>query len=311
MIVRSIHLGFTVPDSDAAQATLYYPADVAGIDDARLTGNVVADTAAAPWPIVILVPGINVGPDAYRWLAIRLVESGCCAVTYSTIGSLGPAGRGITPGIDMSALAPDVLGTRCSASAIAPLLEALGELDEAAAPAGHLDFEHVVLGGHSAGGTVVLHNTDPDWVPGLRRAFAYAGHTMTATALGHDEAAVVQVPSRVPVLLLTGSNDAVIAASRDRYRSDDAAHDPVGRTFHEAIARDENDSWLVELTDGNHFSICDPVDETSGRSFLEPELRADDADVRSLLGDLIVAFVTGADLAAVVDTPGVARWERR
>lgn len=319
MIVRSIHLGFEVPDADAAQATLYYPADEAALGDARLTGIVAADVSAAPWPIVILVPGINVAPDAYRWLACRLVESGCCAVTYSTIGALGPAGRGITPGIDLAALDPAGIGARCSATAIVPLLMALQALDPSSPPAAHIDFDRVVLGGHSAGGTVVLHNSDPAWIPGLRAVFAYAGHTMTATSLGHDEASVAAIPAQVPVLLLGGSGDAVIAASRDRYRNDGALHDPVGRTFHEALSRDKGDSWLVELVDGNHFSVCDPVDETSGRSFLEPELRADDRAVRDLLASVIVAFVqqtvqtnvTGSPVGDLMTSPGVERWSCR
>ena len=49
---------------------------------------------------------------------------------------------------------------------------------------------------------------------------------MTTTALGHEEASVAAIPAQVPVLLLGGSGDAVIAGSRDRYRNDDALHDP-------------------------------------------------------------------------------------
>ena len=91
--------------------------------------------------------------------------------------------------------------------------------------AGQVDLSRVVVGGHSAGGTVALHNSNPDWVPGLHAVFAYAAHTMTATALGHDEATVAPVPAKVPVMLMSGADDGVIAASRDRYRTDDGAHD--------------------------------------------------------------------------------------
>lgn len=315
MIVRAVHLGFEVPEASGAQATIYYPGDESQLDDARLTGLVAADTSGAPWPIVIVMPGINVAPDAYRWLACRLVEAGFCAVTYSAIGSLGPAGTGITPGIDLTALAPDVAGTRCSASAIEPLLAALrlatGPLD------GNLDFGSIGLIGHSAGGTVALHNTEPAWIPGLRAVVAYGAHTMTATVLGHDEATVVAIPSKVPILLAAGSNDAVIAASRDRYRSDTGEHDPIRRTFDEGIGRDANDCWLIELVEANHFTLCDPVDETSGRSFLEPDLQADDRSTRELLARLVVCFLEGTlrdaatSLHDLVDDPGVGRWARR
>ena len=163
-----------------------------------------------------------------------------------------------------------------------------------------------------------MHNSDPGWVPGLQAVFAYAAHTMVATALGHGEAAVVPIPAQVPILLLGGAYDGVIAASRDRYRTDDGAHDPVRRTFAEAIDRQQEDSWLVELADAGHFAICDPVDTTSGRSFLEPDTATANPAVRNLLGDLIAAFIatslgrpTDASLDRLVEHPSVRHWERR
>ena len=272
MIVRGLHFSFDA-QSDAALGTLYYPGDDRRLDVARLTGQVPADDADAPWPVVVIMPGINVAPDSYRWLAHRLVADGLCVVTYAAIGSLGPAGRGITPGLDLSALAPDTIGTRPSSTALGPLLGSLAELSGAddTPVAGLVDLARVAVGGHSAGGTVALHNSDPSWVPGLRAVFAYAAHTMVATALGHGEAAVAPIPAKVPTMLLGGADDGVIAASRDRYRTDHGAHDPVRRTFAEAIDRQQGDSWLVELAGAGHFAICDPVDATSGRSFLEPD----------------------------------------
>ena len=261
-----------------------------------MTGQVPADDTDAPWPIVVLLPGINVVPDGYRWLAHRLVADGLCVVTYAAIGSLGPAGRGITPGIDLAALAPDTIGTRPSSTALMPLLDHLAELaaDEHCPVSGRVDLGRVIMGGHSAGGTTALHNSDPGWVPGLQAVFAYAAHTMVATALGHGEAAVLPIPAQVPIMLLGGAEDGVIEASRDRYRSDDEAHDPVRRTFLEAIDRQQGDCWLVELADAGHFAICDPVDTTSGRSFLEPSAATTDPAVRELLGDLIAAFTAAS-----------------
>ncbi|WP_419929993.1 alpha/beta hydrolase [Candidatus Poriferisocius sp.] len=319
MIVRGLHSSFDA-GGDAALATLFYPGDDSRLDEARLTGQVPADDTDAPWPVVVLLPGINVVPDGYRWLAHRLVADGLCVVTYAAIGSLGPAGRGITPGIDLAALAPDTIGTRPSATALGPLLTQLAELaaDEQCPVAGRVNLGRVVVGGHSAGGTAALHNSDPGWVPGLQGVFAYAAHTMVATALGHGEAAVVPIPAQVPIMLLGGADDGVIAASRDRYRTDDEAHDPVRRTFAEAIVRQQGDSWLVELADAGHFAICDPVDTTSGRSFLEPDPTTVDPAIRNLLGDLIAGFVatsldlpTDASLDRLVDHPSVRHWDRR
>jgi dienelactone hydrolase len=317
MIVRSVHFGFNVPDTDASIATLYYPADEGSLDAARLTGLVAADRSHAPWPLVIMLPGINVTPDSYRWLAIRLVQAGYCAATYASIGSLGPAGRGITPGMDMAAFGPDMTASRCSATALGPLLDAIADLDEPVQ--GLIDFDRVAIGGHSAGGTIALHNTDPSWVPGLVCAFGFGGHTMTSMSLGHNEASVTAVPSKVPILLLTGADDGVVAASRDRYRTDDQAHDPVQRTFDEAIRRNQDDSWIVELTDGNHFTICDPIDETSGRSFLEAELRSTDSAARDTLALVLLAFLgehcqepSEQDrVEDLVNARTISRWARR
>ena len=319
MIVRGLHFSFDA-SGDAALGTLFYPGDDRRLEEARLTGQVPADDADPPWPVVVLLPGINVVPDGYRWLAHRLVADGLCVVTYAAIGSLGPAGRGITPGLDLAALAPDTIGTRPSSTALGPLLACLAELsaDEHSPVAGRVDLGRVVVGGHSAGGTAALHNSDPSWVPGLQAVFAYAAHTMVATALGHGEAAVLPIPAKVPIMLLGGADDGVIAASRDRYRTDDGDHDPVRRTFAEAIPRQEGDSWLVELAGAGHFAICDPVDTTSGRSFLEPDSATADPTVPELLGDLIAAFVAASlgrpsrvKMEQLVDHPSVGHWDRR
>ena len=319
MIVRGWHFAFDA-DGDPALATLYYPGDDRRLEEARSTGRVPALEDDAPWPVVVMMPGINVAPDSYRWLAQRLVADGLCVVTYAAIGSLGPAGRGITPGLDLSALAPATIGTRPSATALGPLLASLGELaaDDDNPVAGLLDLDQVVVGGHSAGGTVALHNSDPAWLPGLRAVFTFAAHTMTATALGHDEATVAAVPAQVPIMLLGGADDGVIAASRDRYRADDGAHDPIRRTFHEAISRHQGVSWLIELADAGHFAICWPVDTTTGRTFLEPNPAETDPTTRELLGDLIATFIatsldrpTTTSLERLVEHQSVSHWDRR
>ena len=317
VIVRGRHFAFDA-GGDPAQATLYYPGDRLRLEEARLSGQVPA-APGAPWPLVIMMPGINVAPDTYRWLAHRLVPSGVCVVTYAAIGSLGPAGQGITPGLDLDALTPANIGTRPAATALGPLLGHLAGLSESdgAPPAPMVDLDRVVVGGHSAGGTVALHSSDPGWVAGLRAVFAYGAHTMTATSLGHGEAALVAIPAKVPVMLLAGTDDGVIAASRDRYGRSSGVHDPVRRTFDEAIGHRRGDSWLVELAGAGHFAVCDPVDTTSGRAFLEPDGGSDPA-ARELIGDLVASFVAaslgelaGARLEQLVAHELVTHWDRR
>ena len=304
-LVRSIHRG----GPGTLRVTAFYPADPAMVDDARLTGVVAPQ--AGPFPLVVFLPGINVTSDAYRWLAGELAGAGHVVAIPSVIDDLGPAGTGISPGIDLMALAPDVAGTRPSASALADAV-ALVVDDPLLGPV--VERGRIVLGGHSAGGTVVLHNARPDWFGGVCGAFTYAGHTVTSTQLGHEEMAVTEIPSSTPLLLLAGAADGVIAASRDRYRSDDGDHDPVWLTFRRGITSDRGDCRYVELADGTHFTPCRPLDRTSGRTFLEPADPPGQEVTRRLLADLVLAFLDaslgradGAALDELASGDGVSR----
>ena len=308
-LVRSVHRAGT----GSLRLTLFYTAESDALSGARLTG-VLPPSPSGPLPTVVFMPGINVVPESYRWLAAELASAGFVVAIYSLIGDLGPAGRGITPGIDLAALAPEDLGRRPSAVALREVIDLvvadplLGD---------HVDPDRVVLGGHSAGGTMALHNAQPAWFPGVRAAFSYAGHTMAATRLGYGEAAVMPIPSATPLLLLSGANDGVIAASRDRYRSEGGRHDPVRRTFEETVTASAGDRWWIELANGTHFTPCDPVDHTSGRSFLDPADPPRQAAARQLLGELVLAFLLEhltdgpPVLGDLVSTSGISAWARR
>lgn len=309
-LVRSVHRA----GAGSLRVTLFYPADPADLPAARLTGILPA-AAPAPLPVVVLMPGINVVADSYRWLATELAGAGFVVAVPSLIEDLGPLGHGITPGFDLAALTPAVLGTRPSARVLGDVIELVtGD----PLLGGSVDPERLALGGHSAGGTVALLNAQPTWFAGIRAAFAYAGHTMAATRLGFGEAAIMPIPPAVPLLLLSGANDGVIAESRDRYRSGEGGpHDPVRSTFEQAVTRDRNDCWFVELGGGTHFTPCRPLDETSGRSFLDPTGGAEQTGVRRLLADLLLAFLVEhlhhepAGLGDLVERPGVSAWARR
>ena len=308
-LVRSVHRA----GPGGLRVTLFYPADPRDLPGARLTG-ILPVAAPGPLPAVVIMPGVNVTPDSYRRMASELAEAGFVVAVYSLVEDLGPLGHGITPGFDLAALAPEVLGTRPSASVLGDVIDLVTDdplLGE------HVSPDRLALGGHSAGGTMALQNAQPAWFPGIRAAFAYAGHTMAATRLGYGEAAIMPIPSATPLLLLSGANDGVIAASRDRYRSGDGPHDPVRSTFDEGVTADSGDCWFVELADGVHFTPCDPVDHTSARSFLDPPDPPRQAETRRLLGDLVLAFLDEhlaggpARLGDLVDRPGVSAWARR
>lgn len=292
--VRCLHDVVAVDDHsapfDRIQIRVHYPAHDDGSDEVRMSGVMPAASADAPWPVVIIVPGVNIAPEAYRWLAVALARSGYVTVTYSWVDMLFGDHRGLTPGLDQALAHRDRYGTGPTATAVAPILEHL------AAPGpvldGRLDLNRVALGGHSGGGTVALQSANPGWVPGLRAVFAYASHTMTATALGWPPGALAPVPSGVPVLLMAGADDGVIAASRSRYGIGEGDHDPIRRTWDEAIDS-ASPGWYLRLAGASHFSFTDPFDPTSGRSFLEvgrPAAAHDEA-LRSLIGRVVVTFL--------------------
>jgi len=308
-LVRSVHRA----GPGSLRVTLFYPADPRDLPGAKLTG-ILPIASPGRLPAVVIMPGINVTPDSYRWMASELAATGFVVAVYSLVEDLGPLGHGITPGFDLAALAPEALGTRPSASVLGDVIDLvtgdplLGD---------HVDPDRLALGGHSAGGTMALQNAQPAWFPGIRAAFAYAGHTMAATRLGYGEAAIMPIPSATPLLLLSGANDGVIAASRDRYRSGDGPHDPVRSTLEEAVTADSGDCWFVELADGTHFTACHPIDHTSARSFLEPADPPGQTAARRLLADLVLAFLVEhlnggpSTLGDLVGRPGVAAWARR
>lgn len=280
---------------DTAHLRVFYPARAAGSDAERLTGVIAADTEHAPFPVVVLLPGINVPADSYRWLAVLLADRGFVAVTAELVGELFGGSRGVTPGIDLGACAPGSYGTRATTPLIGAVLGALAEPAPASPLAGLLDLERVVLGGHSAGGTVALQSAAH--VPGLCGVFTYGAHTLVAAALGHPPGTVLPVGARVPVLLMSGEHDGVIAASTDRYGSASATAtdaDPVVRTFHEALADAGGVHAWVRVAGAGHFAFCDPVDATSARGFLEAGRDGSTSAARALIGRLVAAFCAAA-----------------
>jgi dienelactone hydrolase len=280
-LVRARHGALTIECLTAPFNTvhyrLFYPALYTGTDQERLTGELPADPELAPWPLVIMIPGVNVGSEGYRWLAERLAQAGIAALTYSLVAPVTGTEPALSPGLDLGAVRPATFGTTPSATAIGPLLDALRLEAPEHRVLSMLDLDCIALFGHSAGGTMALENARPDWFPGLRAAVSYAGHTLASTMLGFPASTVLPVGD-VPALIIDGEHDNVIARSADRYRSSagvdtgtlgDAAHDPVARTFHEGISRSEGDSFWVRVKGATHLSVQHPIDPTSARGFLE------------------------------------------
>lgn len=274
---------------DRAHFRLTYPAALDANDpEQRQTGRIPPDLSLAPWPLAVLIGGINVSPDGYRWLAARLATSGIASVSYSFVEELAPGGAALSPGLDVEALRPGVAGTRPSASVLAPLFDAVDAQVQDGLLAEAIDTLSAVLVGHSAGATTALLNARSEWFPRVRGVVSYAGHTVPAAMLGHPPGTVLPLDPTVPALMLGGRRDGVIDASVGRYHQPDdpTPHDPVRATFATAGAG----SVMAMLRDGTHLTWCHPEDGTSARGFLE-STDARGTLHREVLGDLVAAFV--------------------
>lgn len=280
-------------DQPAIYTKLYYPALYSGTHEEKNTGMLPANAARAPFPIAILMPGINVSPDSYAWLATALAEAGFAALLYGWICEELPGMTALSPGLDVGALKPGAYAARSSATALPALLDDLAAQNASGPLAGQLDLSRILLGGHSAGGSTALFNARPDWFPGLAAVFAYGAHSQASTMLGHPAGTLLTLPDALPTLILGGSEDGVIAASAFRYQEDAGAPDPTGpvvRTFEQALPRKRDDCHLAIVRGANHFSMAFPADPATGRPFLDGQPTRPEHEIRADLSGLILAF---------------------
>ncbi|WP_082574462.1 MULTISPECIES: alpha/beta hydrolase family protein [unclassified Nocardioides] len=297
MLVRSLRTAVRIPGAEApydtAHVTVRYPALAARDDVERMSGRLAVDPAGAPYPVVVLVSGVNCPADAYRWLAFRLVEAGFVVVGYDWVGQLFPGEHGLTPGVDIVAAGPEHYGERPTTPALGPVLEAVAGLNEAGQLAGLLDLDKVGLFGHSAGGTVILQSARPAWFPQVRAVVSYGGHTMASQMIGYPPNTLLPAPVEAPTLIVAGTHDGVVAASAIRYGEQPGAagHDPIERTWREALP-ETTESWLVHLEGAGHMLASYPEDPSTARGFLETPTDADHDRLREVLGDLVATFLS-------------------
>ncbi|MBK8783763.1 MAG: hypothetical protein IPO22_18595 [Anaerolineales bacterium] len=294
-MIRALFHATTLPNASAPYNVLhlkvYYPAAPTNSDAERMSGVIPADKTSVPMPVVIFFNGINVGIESYHWLAVKLAEANIVTVMYTHVAETLPGVIGLTPAIDLSKVKPDTYGSGATCPAIQPILDSLAQLngDEKSPLCGALDLNNVILGGHSAGGTVALQNAQ--FFEQVKAVFAYAGHTMASTMLGFAPNTILKVGSK-SVMLMRGDKDGVIAASRVRYGTEGQSQDPVEKTFDEACQPSAGEeAWDVLLQGANHFSIAHPLDETTGRFFLDMEMTRPADEIRNEIAGLVEAFI--------------------
>lgn len=296
MSVRAFFHAGKVEDASSPYDTIhmkvFYPAQMSGSDLEQNMGIVRANSQLAPFKVVIFFNGINCGCELYQWLAVKLAQRGLVAVTFSWIAENIPGMVSLTPGVDLKNWAPNIYGKAPTASALPTLLTELERLQSQGVLAGLLDLQNIILGGHSAGGRVAIESASPQFFEQVVAAFAYGAHTAVGSQMGYEPGSILSLPDCLPLMLIAGTRDGVIANSSHRYGVTwEHPTTPVERTFHEAIAGGRNDSYLLLLQGANHFSIAYPFDSTTGRPFLDFSATQPEEQLRDLIAQAIGLFI--------------------
>ncbi len=309
-IFRAIKVETTKSPFDVIQMKVFYPANESTDDIERNSGILSPDKSKSPFPVVIMLNGVNCPPESYQWLGEFLCERGCIFVSFQWITDELPGGmQGLTPGIDVKYMNYENYGKGATGSAIQPILDDLKQVNAEGILANCLDLENVILGGHSAGGSIALMNAEH--FPQIKAAFSYGSHTQGSTIMGFPPNYVCPITSEKPILMMGGNNDGVIMWSARRYGKTDANSTvSLKQTFDKAIGGNRGDRYLTIFEGGNHFTFANPKDSTTGRPFLDFEPKNDE-EIRGIMAEMIAEFILGKDLKQFIGNKNIAIFERK
>ena len=138
-----------------------------------------------------------------------------------------------------------------------------------------------------------MKNTEPKFFDRISGAFSYGGHSAAPMSMGYDPGTILPLPDSLPMLLIGGTEDGVIANNSKIYGLEkwSTPATPVIRTFREAINSKRDDSCLVIVEGANHFAIANPVDPTLSVTALDFPSEGSEAEIRSLIASTIGLFI--------------------
>lgn len=297
MTARALYRSSTVdglaPPYNQLNLKIFYPAKPAHTDMEHATGRLAAHTNHSPFPVLIMMPGINVSMESYSWLASALAENNIVTVCYQLLVEEFPGLACISPGLDIEQLKPAHFGQQPSSTTLTTILSVLDDLQNDSVLKGLLNVDNIIVGGHSAGGTAALLNANPEWFPMIKAAFSYGAHTAAASALGWPSDHCLPINPSIPTLIIGGDQDQVIANSTHYYGIEPSTTELLIRTFEQAIhAGGEHSAshYLAIIAGANHYAITYPKDHSVGRAFLE-QPQQDDLAVCEYLQQLIHHFI--------------------
>ena len=280
------------PPYDTVHLKIFYPAI---FSEGQQQLFPPPNTEKAPFPIVIFFSGGNFNLENYQWLAENLATRSIVTVLFNWVGEVVPGIAGLLPGTNLNSRKPDTYGINPTAIVLPSILSELEDLQSKSILAGTLDLQKIILGGHSGGGRVAIENADPNFFPQVKAAFSYGAHTAARIDLGYSAGVFLKLPSALPLLLMGGSCDGIMANASKRYGIDkwETPATPVIRTFKEAISSTRKDVYLLILEGASSLSFCDRKDLTVNTSFSDFPPTQSIAKIHSFLIKTIGLFIEG------------------